>query len=218
MGYGTKTDQDYRTSRQGSLIGRMGKLIRLARKGQAPGGGLYAFRQENRSRRQHTMADEMPKTKKPIYKRWWVWALGIIVLFIIIGAASGGGSDSSSNTKDSASGAASQSQAEPATAAIKVDAKKLNADYEANEVSADNQYKGEIIEVSGTIKDIGKDILDNPYVSFENGNNIFGVQCMFDKSDATALASLSKAQKITLTGKVSGKLGNVIINDCKIVQ
>lgn len=164
------------------------------------------------------MSEEMTKVKKPIYKRWWIWVLGIIVLFIIIGAASGGESGDSTNKSSDSSSTKNESQAEPAPAAIKVDAKKLSADYEANEVSADQQYKGKIVEVSGTIKDIGKDILDNPYVSFENGNSIFGVQCMFDKSDANALASLSKAQKITLTGKVSGKLGNVILNDCKIVQ
>lgn len=162
------------------------------------------------------MTEEVPKAKKPIYKRWWVWVLGIIVLFIIISAASGGSGESTKNGESSSTDKESQSQ--PAPAAIKVDAKKLSADYEANEVAADNQYKGKVVEISGTIKDIGKDILDSPYVSFENGNSIFGVQCMFDKSDSNALASLSKTQKIILAGKVSGKLGNVIVNDCKIVQ
>lgn len=164
------------------------------------------------------MAEEMPKTKKPIYKRWWVWVLGIIVLFIIIGAVSGGSSEPSNSSGGNSSAKKSEAQTTPPPAAIKVDAKKLSADYEANEVSADNQYKGKIIEVSGTIKDIGKDILDDPYVSLETGNIIFGVQCMFDKSDAGLLANLAKTQKITLSGKVSGKLGNVILRDCKIVQ
>jgi hypothetical protein len=31
------------------------------------------------------------KTKKPIWKRWWVWAIGIVVLFMIL--ISGGGKD-----------------------------------------------------------------------------------------------------------------------------
>lgn len=162
------------------------------------------------------MTEEVPKTKKPIYKHWWVWVLGIIVLFIIISAASGGSGESTKSSESSSTDKESQSQ--PAPAAIKVDAKKLSADYEANEVSADQQYKGKIVEVSGTIKDIGKDILDDPYVSLETGNIIFGVQCMFDKSDAGLLANLSKTQKITLSGKISGKLGNVLLRDCKIVQ
>lgn len=142
----------------------------------------------------------------------------IIALFILIGiiAASGGGSKDSTSTTAGSNGTKTDAPAQPA--AIQVDAKKLSADYEANEVAADNQYKNKQVQISGTIKDIGKDILDSPYVSFENGNSIFGVQCMFDKSDGNALASLTKAQKITLTGKVSGKLGNVIVNDCKIVQ
>lgn len=35
------------------------------------------------------MTEEVPKVKKPIYKRWWVWVLGVVVLFIIIGASGG---------------------------------------------------------------------------------------------------------------------------------
>lgn len=170
------------------------------------------------------MAEEMPKIKKPIHKRWWVWALGILVIFFIIGSINDGGSATdtmATKSEDKTANAESKQKEESKPApltAIKVDAKKLNADYEANEVSADQQYKGKIVEVSGTIKDIGKDILDDPYVSLESGNVIFTVQCMFDKSDSNQLASLSKAQKINLRGKVSGKLGNVIIKDCQIVQ
>ena len=34
-----------------------------------------------------------PKTKKPIYKRWWAWAVAAVVLVIIIVAISGGDGD-----------------------------------------------------------------------------------------------------------------------------
>lgn len=154
------------------------------------------------------MAEETPKPKKPIYKRWWVWVLGLIVLFIIIGVSNGGSKDAQNNNSQTKS---SEQQPEQV---ISVTATKLAADYDANEVAADEQYKNKLVQVSGTIKDIGKDILDTPYVALYTGNLITSVQCMFDKADSSKLVNLAKNQKITLTGRVSGKLGNVLVKDC----
>lgn len=103
--------------------------------------------------------------------------------------------------------------------AIKVTATKLADDYKANEVAADAKYKGNLVEVSGTIGTIGKDITDTPYVTLTIGQyDILSVQCMFGRNDQTALATLAKGQSITLQGEVSGKLGNVLVRGCKIVQ
>lgn len=156
------------------------------------------------------MAEEIAKAKKPIHKRWWVWAVGVLGFIVAINAISGGSKDSQSGSNPQAT----QQQ----TAAIKVTALKLSADYKANEVAADQQYKNQLVEITGTIENIGKDILDTPYISLAGDDIIFGIQCMFNKSDASKLVNLSKNQKITLTGKVSGKLGNVLVKDCQIVE
>ncbi|NRO05396.1 hypothetical protein [Lactobacillus helveticus] len=37
------------------------------------------------------------KTKKPWYKRWWVWVLVIVAVFIVIGAIAGSGDDDDSS-------------------------------------------------------------------------------------------------------------------------
>lgn len=154
--------------------------------------------------------ETQPVAKKPFYKRWWVWLVGIIVLFIIIGASSGGGATSDQSKKE-----ANKESEQVVTPAQKVTAETLMRDYQANEVAADSKYKGQIVEVSGIVDTIGKDILDNPYVSFKTNEVIFTIQCMFDKSQAEQLAGLSKGQKLTVQGKVSGKLGNIILRECK---
>ena len=87
--------------------------------------------------------------------------------------------------------------------------------YETNEVAADNKYKGEIVLVSGTIKNIGKDILDKPYITLD-GSGFLGVQCFFEKGKESVLASLSKGQRIKVKGVVSGKFINVQIKDCSL--
>ena len=114
------------------------------------------------------MAEETPKPKKPIYKRWWVWVLGFVVLIIIISASGDPAPEQSSTTTTKLD---SSTQVQPAaveTPTTKVTATQMLADYEANEVAADQKYKGNMVEVSGTIKNIGKDILDTPYVETEN--------------------------------------------------
>jgi len=77
---------------------------------------------------------------------------------------------------DTSSGNQSQSGSEPSVA-VRVTATQLFADYEANEVSADEKDKGKAVLVSGTIENIGKDLLDTLYVTLKTDNPIIGVQC-----------------------------------------
>lgn len=136
----------------------------------------------------------------------------VLILLVLVGTTMSG--------SDTATIASSKEEASaPAKEAIKVTATKLADDYKANEVAADAKYKGNLVEVSGIIGTIGKDIIDTPYVTLTIGQyDILSVQCMFGKNDQTALANLSKGQSITLQGEVSGKLGNVLVRGCKIVN
>jgi len=93
-------------------------------------------------------------------------------------------------------------------------APQLYAEYEANEVAADNRYKGKVVIVSGVVEDIGKDLLDNAYITMASGNMMFGVQCFFAESEEQSFGSLSKGQQVSVKGRVGGKLGNVLLNDC----
>jgi hypothetical protein len=103
---------------------------------------------------------------------------------------------------------------------IKVTATKMIADYKANEVAADATYKGNMIEVTGQVSTIGKDIADMPYITLTNGEqySFDSIQCMFTKDQESELAAVVKGKTVTLSGKVSGKLGNVIVRGCSIVK
>lgn len=100
--------------------------------------------------------------------------------------------------------------------AIKINAKDLFAEYEANEIQADEKYKNQILEVSGVISNIWKDLMDNPYIALKTNNVILSVQCMLDDSEKSKAAKLKKDSSLTVTGKNSWKLGNVMLRDCKI--
>jgi tRNA_anti-like len=99
---------------------------------------------------------------------------------------------------------------------VTVSAAQLSADYQANEVAADAQYKGKIVLITGIVDTIGKDITDRMYVSLKSGGeySIFGVQCFFAKAHESELAQLQKGEFVAMKGKCDGKFGNVLLKGC----
>jgi hypothetical protein len=110
--------------------------------------------------------------------------------------------------------------AAPRTADIVVDAATLIAAYESNEVAADMKYKGKVLQVSGKVGDIKKDILDNIYVTLGTGKQfeLRQVQAFFDDADAGRAATLSKGQRITVIGQCDGLMMNVVVKDSTFVE
>jgi hypothetical protein len=95
-------------------------------------------------------------------------------------------------------------------------ADQLYSEYKANEVAADARYKGKIVLVSGTIQNIGKDVLDSAYIVVGGKGFLDGVQCSFTKGEESSVARLSKGQSVAVKGEVSGKMGNVQLNKCSL--
>jgi len=99
-----------------------------------------------------------------------------------------------------------------------LDAESLVSRYEFNEVRADLQFKGKEIAVQGKVERVGKDILNNPFVTLAGSTNgIASVQCMFSKGQESQLADLFPGQKIHLRGTIGGKMMNILMRNCKII-
>ena len=95
-------------------------------------------------------------------------------------------------------------------------AAELMAAYEANEVAADEKYKDQVILVSGTIENIGKDIMDTMYISLKTESSVWSVQCMFAEDHKSQLVNAAKGQQVNVKGKCEGKLGNVLLRGCSL--
>jgi hypothetical protein len=95
-------------------------------------------------------------------------------------------------------------------------ADQLYYDYNANEVSADAKYMGKVVVVSGVIQNIGKDILGSPYIVVGGRGFLDGAQCTFTRGEESSVARLSKGQRVSVKGEVSGKMGNVQPNKCSL--
>lgn len=102
---------------------------------------------------------------------------------------------------------------------VEVQATKLYQDYKENEIAADDKYAGRPITVIGTVDNIGKDIVDNPYVAFKGGEYLGTVQCMLAENEASKAATLKEGQIITAKGAdTSFLITQVIIRNCVILS
>lgn len=149
-------------------------------------------------------------------KNKWIWTgscFGVMFLFVLSNL--GEDRDPQGNSTNNSDFSSNQS-----AAPISITAERLIAEYEANEVAADEKYKGKMMEVTETIKEIGKDFLNNMYVTLENGEKFSfrSVECTFGESLRKEAASLSKGRRITIRGQCKGMIADIQIKNCKFVN
>lgn len=98
-----------------------------------------------------------------------------------------------------------------------VTAENLVQHYVNNEVRADGIFKDKTFYVEGVIADIGKDIMNNIYVTLDGPSGDFRkVQCFFN--DADMAAQLEKGYTVAFEGRCSGLMMNVLMKDCQLVK
>ena len=140
--------------------------------------------------------------------------VGVIWLVLVLACGQTPQSNQTSPTNGTTNSANGTSKSEPTKPeAIKVTATELLKAYNDNKVKADETYKDKNVLLSGTIDTIGKDIMDYPYVTLKAGDMIYSIQVYFTDAENSKLGSLKKGQKITVLGKCTGSLGNVMVKE-----
>jgi hypothetical protein len=137
--------------------------------------------------------------------------VGAFILLTVCGRLAGGPPSSSSAPSARPSPAAAAVR----TASIEVDARRLWQDYDANEVSADNYYKGRILKVRGTVTSIDKDFMDNIVLHLASPNEFMQTMATMQKSQAHQAAALSKGERVVLICEGKGRIiGSPSLDDC----
>ena len=136
--------------------------------------------------------------------------ISFVWMFIVLGSA--GNSQSENPARQSASNSSASAKVE----IMQVNPSSLFRAYESNEIKADNTYKNQYVKMTGRIDDIGKDIMDNMYVTIKAGG-FFGIQVFFNDEDAGRVSNLSKGSSITVVCKVTGLMMNVLCDDAAIM-
>lgn len=156
----------------------------------------------------------------------WIWTGSSIGAFMVLAIVVSKPTETSTSTGDLVMQDANNIEA---TVEATVEAKpkdmitirsnQLFSEYEANDIAADKRYKGQVLQVTGSVGNISRDILDTIYVTLKTGDfKIFSIQCFFADSFEDEAADLSPNQFLTIRGRCDGKFGNVILKDCIIVR
>ena len=98
-------------------------------------------------------------------------------------------------------------------APIKVTADELGKDYASNTISADRDYKGKVLQITGEIFQVDKDKKNNIYIAL--GTKLLpDVYCFVKKSHYSKVTELEAGKEITITGICTGKQTYVLMNEC----
>ena len=157
-----------------------------------------------------------------------VLLIGAFVLFFVVGIAMVGSSASklktpvqtnSSNASSSSGGSNVGSQESNDESRVSagslptVGAPALNSKYKANEVAADEVYKGKTYIIVGRVSQISKDAFDNIWVGLDTGELLADVHCSIPDSEKNVAMTLSKGQIVVVRGEIQGMvLTSVMVN------
>jgi TPR repeat protein len=98
-----------------------------------------------------------------------------------------------------------------------IDAVSLWQDYDANEIAADQKYRGKRLVVRGIVADLTKDFTDSVIVRLRSPNLFMSTHAYVDNESVATVATLKKGQKVLLSCVGSGKtMGSPILKDCHI--
>ncbi|MDR0519512.1 MAG: OB-fold putative lipoprotein [Clostridiales Family XIII bacterium] len=145
--------------------------------------------------------------------------VAVIIVIIIAAVNSGGDNKDANNAPSNQTEQSADDSTAPEESAIQISAKDLMDAYDENEVAADEKYKGKVLQVKGVVNSVATDIMDELYVTLDNGAEleIISVQCYFNEDKKDAIAKLKKGDEITIEGTCTGYLINVLLEDCDVL-
>lgn len=105
--------------------------------------------------------------------------------------------------------------------AIKVTAVQLFSDFNTNELKAQKLYvpdqvDNKVVEVTGEIKDSGKNTDGEQFYVLKSGDEMFGVKCIMEKG--FILPNAKPGDKLFVRGFCTGYNMDVIVNRCQQVK
>jgi len=100
---------------------------------------------------------------------------------------------------------------------IPVKATRLHRDYDANEVAADEKYKGKLLLVEGVISSIDKDFMGDTVLMLSSGQMLSDVHAELTKAEAPRAAQLKKRQRVEVECRGAGRvLTSAVLKGCVV--
>jgi hypothetical protein len=146
-------------------------------------------------------------------RKVFIAIFALIALIIIIGAMS------DETPAPSGSSTTSQQTYVPQKEIVSATAQELFDAYESNEVATDIRLKGKIIEISGRVQSVNKDVFDSMYVSLETRNQFMPANVHPTKQDETKIAGLRRGQNVVFRcQRIKRWVGSPSGDDCILLN
>jgi hypothetical protein len=142
---------------------------------------------------------------------------GFIALVVV--AIVGSRFDTSKNATAStapAPAAAAAPQAQPEKEFVSTSAREIFAEYEANEVAADQKYKGKEVVIVGIVQSIDKDGFNNIVVHLQTPNQFMSVSATLQDKYESEAARMNKGEVLGFSCTGAGRIiGSPVLKDCR---
>lgn len=139
----------------------------------------------------------------------------IVVVIIVLGVISSMGKSGDQQTGSSNNGQ-TEAQEAPKQEAMKITGQELADDFDANQVAAENKWKGKLVEFKAEITNI----TDSGLSFTKLGSKQFSltqVSCRIQ--DKNQLLSLKNGQYVIVQGVIGGQtIGVIDMSQCKVVE
>lgn len=140
------------------------------------------------------------KNKKPIYKRIWVWILGVIIIFG--GLMSCGGEDTSTNNTNTSQIENPKEEVITYTPVVIGD---MFDELENNALSAEKKYNNLNVEFTGTLETIDS---DGEYVSvidlYDDSWGFDSIHCSIENDEQlNVIMTKSKGDEVFVQGEIT---------------
>lgn len=98
---------------------------------------------------------------------------------------------------------------------VTISAAELFTAFENDETAANTAYTDKVVEVKGIVIDV-KQNEEAPTVILETTSAMGGILCTMYPSENSKLASLKQGDAVTIKGKCTGFLMDVVLKECVI--
>lgn len=145
--------------------------------------------------------------------------IGFLVSMVLLASAAPS-SDPAKTDQSPAPETPKIEESKPVEKPITISSSALYTAYHDNEVAADMQYKGKLVEISGVIDGIDNGTFDNELIVRINAGTMFEyVSCTMLPSEKDNVIALKKDQSIKVSGRVTGStLGTPFIKECSVIK
>jgi hypothetical protein len=124
-----------------------------------------------------------------------------------------------SNTPPAPKSAASSTTEVPAKTVMNGTAQEFFDAYERNEVETDLRLRGKIIQISGIVQSVDKDVFDSMLVRLQTKNQFMAATVKPIKQDVGKIAALRRGQAVSFRcQRIKRWVGSPWADDCVLLQ